>query len=111
MLYVKHSNNCIPLDKNLNDKITYIEDAINTLYGSFIYSFEVSSTNDFQSQSFVFHCASGFFINGVYVPQYSRGLYVSNIDSDAMMIALDEQLNIYVAYRNNSTWSCRKLVS
>ena len=109
MLYVKQSSSCIPLDKNLDDRIKYIEADTNTMLNRLIYSFNISSTNDFQTQSCLFHCSSAFSIGSVTIPQYSRGLYVSNIDSDGMMIAVDEILNIYVAYRNRSTWSCRKL--
>lgn len=48
-------------------------------------------------------------IGNISVPNYSKGVFITNGGSDGCLLMVDPQCNLYVGFRNGSTWTGRKI--
>nr|DAU61200.1 MAG TPA: hypothetical protein [Caudoviricetes sp.] len=49
------------------------------------------------------------FPSGLTIPTYSKGVFVTNGGKDGVIMMVDDSNNLYVGFRNNGTWSGRKI--
>ncbi|MBQ8662352.1 MAG: InlB B-repeat-containing protein [Eubacterium sp.] len=75
------------------------------------YMQQISSLPTDTSDSFLFTCTAGVTCGSITIPQYAKGILICSYASsyDAVVIAVDANLNLYLGFRNYTTWSGRKI--
>jgi hypothetical protein len=48
-------------------------------------------------------------LGNINVPNYSKGIFITNGGSDGCLLMVDPQCNLYVGFRNGSSWTGRKI--
>ena len=57
----------------------------------------------------MFYIDKNIIIDGITIPQFSRGFLVSDSVSDGAGIAIDYSMGIYALFRNGGVWHARKV--
>lgn len=61
-------------------------------------------------KSFFVHAGSNVpFPNDLTIPVYSKGVFITNGGKDGVIMMVDNLNNLYIGFRNNGTWSGRKI--
>lgn len=56
----------------------------------------------------IFSVSENIPLGSITLPKYAKGIYIS-FDADAIIISVSFGLDVYIAYRNNKTWSGKVL--
>lgn len=77
--------------------------------GDFVHKVATGITNltGLTTSSKLFVCTTNISVGstGITLPAYSRGVYINYVSMDGALIAIDPSANLYVAFKNNGTWS------
>lgn len=107
--YTMKSSNLIDLNSSLNSQassITSIQSTLNTkMYKEIQIIHNLPTTH---CDPLFWHAGSQVPCGSLYIPTYSKGVYVDS-GSDAIIIGVDSSTNIYVGFRNGTTWTGRKI--
>lgn len=86
------------IDNLVKDLLSQVPKAIHTL-------------DTYNGQTYVFKCASQVPCGSITFPSYTTGLIIEQREgwTDAVIIAIDPARNLYIGYRNGTTWQSRRL--
>lgn len=64
----------------------------------------------FEDSSMLFQVGKNITVGSVTIPQYARGILISNGNSnDMVLMAVDSLRNLYLGFRNTLKWYVRKI--
>lgn len=81
-------------------------DALNSAFRNYKLATGVNDSPQ-ESYSYWINADNAILLGNITIPQYSKGIFVSNGGADGVLLMVDPNKNLYIGFRNSGKWTGR----